>query len=114
MTEKMEFPIKGHEACPECGSTECIGALYIEQLKDDGKLPKDFPNRLRVLFPLFTQEMIPKLVMTTLAGNPKVPLLLVSIGICKECECLYLVGVDVEWQEVKVQFMQGKPPPKIR
>ena len=36
----MDFPLQGHDKCPQCGCEERIGRTTIDTLKDNGVLAK--------------------------------------------------------------------------
>lgn len=111
----MEFPIKGHDSCPECGCEEDLIIQTINALKDEKVVSEKFEAKgLALLKTLFDQKDLPQLIQSTLVGNPKVPVLAIRLCVCAECKHIYLQSLDLEWQEIVVQRIQGQQPPGFK
>ena len=103
--KELDFPIQGHEKCPQCGSKDRIGQTKIAELKKEGLLEENmFPKGPTWGMPLFDQSK-PIRVSPLSITTPKIPILAVYWDVCANPDCLtvYVTGVDFTMQEVKLQ-----------
>jgi len=103
--EKLNFPMQGHEKCPQCGGEARIGQTKIAELKKEGLLEENmFPKGPTWAIPLFDQSK-PIRVNVLSITTPKIPILSVYWDVCANPDCLtvYVTGVDFIMQEVKLQ-----------
>jgi len=103
----MQFPIKGTGECPQCGSTDKVGAQYIQELKDQKKLPDDaYPNGLMMPVPFF--DVLRSRLLTS---RPEVPQLEFYFDVCGECLSMYCTGVGLRFVQVQAAPAPGSRPP---
>jgi len=113
--KNLDFPIQGHEKCPQCGCKDRIGQTKIAELKKEGIIEETlFPKgSLTWPIPLFDQSK-PIRVSPLSITNPKIPILSIHWDVCANPDCLamYITGVDFIMQEVKLP-PQGPVPGKF-
>ena len=104
----MDFPIEGASLCPQCDSEERVGAQYIQELKDQNKLPADaYPNGLMIPVPF-----VDVLRSKVLPLRPEVPQLEMYFDVCAACFTLYCTGMGLRM--VPVQTHSPGPTPQFR
>lgn len=111
--KRMEFPIRGHDKCPHCGSEDRVCRTKIDELKEDGLLEEHmFPKGPVWLIPLIDQTK-PIMLSPLSITKPKIPILQMFWDVCANPECvgIYVTAVEFIEQEVDIpKAPLGMPP----
>lgn len=99
---RIQFPIKCHDKCPDCGCKEGCGAAIIQQLKDDKKLSENHPETLGLQAAALDPTKL------SMEISPKMPVIVFYYEVCVECFRFYIKSIDLTWQPVQLQI---QPPP---
>jgi hypothetical protein len=103
MLEKMKFPITGAPNCPACHSEKTIARAYIDELKMEGKLPKNaYPAGAA------HQIALQEALNSPLMIKPEIPVLQISYEVCADCFTMYATQIQLIIVPVQIQQKQQR------
>ena len=103
--KKIAFPVL-FDHCPTCGCKDRLGEAAMQELRDNGMLPKEaFKDGMWWQMPMLDQAHPP----TILAPTFTIKVATTFFDICAECGTVYCTKFDMLNTQAQVQ---QQPPPK--
>ncbi|KKN52954.1 hypothetical protein LCGC14_0607550 [marine sediment metagenome] len=102
--KRMEFPIKGHDKCPDCGCEDRLGQMKIAEMVEEGLIDeKLFPKGPTWVLTLIDPSK-PIVISPLSITKPKIPIMSFYWDVCANPECLkiFTTLVDFRMQEIEI------------